>query len=501
MQYISGRSNMANYSVKDAGNLLEGRKIALDPGHGGEESGGLAGEPGVTEKGVNLAVASELKKLLQSAGAEVLLTREDDSTLSLADRVGISVAGGAEVFLSIHHNATAWGDKEVNRSEAYYQVGNSGTPSQTLAELLVEEMERALGLGKRVLPSYSYGVTRENPLIAVIGEASHISNPQEAIRLRDQERIALEAASYFNALVRLYEAQPVVVKWSSNGPADFPLPIVDATAASLEGTINGEYADLLSAWINDQPVSIESDGEGKIRIALDDIAVGLHSIRLTSQSAAGVHVVGGITHFVYGGAPMVCADETGKSASPQAFSKVEFKRVLLDPGGRYPNEGDADRAYSEFNSKVALRLAGMLEKIGVQVDTTRGMDETVSLPERVGKAWRFRPHATIIIARDRNVCPQATIPGSSRAYARWAEGSKLAASMARWCHLTMGSAGAEALLGSDWLGMHGSPDYASCRVSAGCWDESACGVKEIEREALALLLGIVDYFCGQKSQK
>ena len=57
--------------------VLRGRRIVLDPGHGGYFPG-TVGVGGLTEKEVNLAVALELRALLAAAGAQVLMTRETD---------------------------------------------------------------------------------------------------------------------------------------------------------------------------------------------------------------------------------------------------------------------------------------------------------------------------------------------------------------------------------------------------------------------------------------
>src|SRR5262249_62275521 len=107
----------------DAG-VLRGKRIVLDPGHGGFFPGTL-GVNGLTEKEVNLGVALELRDLLHAGGADVAMTRDrdrdfltpTDSTLrtDLAARVAIANAFAPDLFVSIHHNADPGGAHDANQ--------------------------------------------------------------------------------------------------------------------------------------------------------------------------------------------------------------------------------------------------------------------------------------------------------------------------------------------------------------------------------------------------
>ena len=61
-------------------------KIYLDPGHGGSDSGAV-GPTGLKEKDINLNIAINIKRILQSHGINAVLTRQDDSRMELAARV------------------------------------------------------------------------------------------------------------------------------------------------------------------------------------------------------------------------------------------------------------------------------------------------------------------------------------------------------------------------------------------------------------------------------
>ena len=79
-------------------------RIMLDPGHGGDDTGACAN--GIVERNLNLLVAQEAQELLQAAGHEVRLTRQDNAAkLSLFRRANLSVCWPAEVFVSVHHDA------------------------------------------------------------------------------------------------------------------------------------------------------------------------------------------------------------------------------------------------------------------------------------------------------------------------------------------------------------------------------------------------------------
>jgi N-acetylmuramoyl-L-alanine amidase len=80
-------------------------RIVVDPGHGGHDPGALG--KGVTEAELVLDIALRLEKLLQSvAGVEVILTRRTDEFVPLQERTAIANREGADLFLSIHANAS-----------------------------------------------------------------------------------------------------------------------------------------------------------------------------------------------------------------------------------------------------------------------------------------------------------------------------------------------------------------------------------------------------------
>jgi len=94
------------------------RKIVLDPGHGGRDPGAI-GVGGLAEKDIVLSIAKKLaRKLQKDMGLQVVLTRKDDSFIALEDRAAIANAESADLFVSLHMNASP--NADARGLETYY---------------------------------------------------------------------------------------------------------------------------------------------------------------------------------------------------------------------------------------------------------------------------------------------------------------------------------------------------------------------------------------------
>ena len=97
---------------------LKVNRIVIDAGHGGHDDGTI-GPHGVLEKDVVLDVALRLSKLVQQRlGAEVVLTRSDDTFIPLHERTAIANDHKADLFLSIHANSSP--APEVAGTETFF---------------------------------------------------------------------------------------------------------------------------------------------------------------------------------------------------------------------------------------------------------------------------------------------------------------------------------------------------------------------------------------------
>ena len=115
---------------------LDIQTIVIDPGHGGKDPGAIGSE-GTLEKDIVMDIALRLRdRLMQSGRYTVLLTRETDTFISLADRVEFSNSNNADLFISLHINALP--QKESNVTETFY----FGPPTEPYTLLLAEQENR-----------------------------------------------------------------------------------------------------------------------------------------------------------------------------------------------------------------------------------------------------------------------------------------------------------------------------------------------------------------------
>jgi N-acetylmuramoyl-L-alanine amidase len=122
---------------------LKVKTIVIDPGHGGRDPGAI-GNNGTQEKDITLDVAIELKERLDALnGVQVLLTRDTDRTLSLAERVDYAKTNAADIFISIHVNSLP--QKSVNLIETFYFGPPLNFHSLRLAEEENKESNYSVG--------------------------------------------------------------------------------------------------------------------------------------------------------------------------------------------------------------------------------------------------------------------------------------------------------------------------------------------------------------------
>lgn len=232
---------------------LAGRRIAVDPGHGGSFRGAL-GVAGLTEAEVNLGVATRLASLLRAAGAEVLLTRETDrdfltpadSSLraDLAERVRLANEWRPDVLLSIHHNADPGARHDVNETQVYHQLGEPG-PALELAEDIHRSLTRNLGIEvSRLIPG-NFFVLRHSEAPALLSEASHITYPPTEARLRAPAGQQLEAEALHLGLVRYFARRVPAIEGLrlTNAPAG-DLPRIEHGRPVVEALVRGPYDDV-----------------------------------------------------------------------------------------------------------------------------------------------------------------------------------------------------------------------------------------------------------------
>lgn len=92
--------------------------VILDPGHGGRDVGAIGRYHRLREKDEALDIARKTKSILEAGGLKVIMTRYDDSFVSLPERTGMANRIGADLFVSIHINASR--SRFLRGFESYY---------------------------------------------------------------------------------------------------------------------------------------------------------------------------------------------------------------------------------------------------------------------------------------------------------------------------------------------------------------------------------------------
>ena len=178
--------------------------ICLDPGHGGRDSGNRINWH--FEKIYTLALASELKDQLNKNGFNVILTRNTDHYVELPLRPDIANRRGADLFISLHFNATEIGRNEVQGPETYCitPIGASSTNARgeganygptpanrvesksfLLAYQIQKSLVRNLNCADRSVRRARFAVLRDAEMPAILVEAGYMTHPDEGRKIFD----------------------------------------------------------------------------------------------------------------------------------------------------------------------------------------------------------------------------------------------------------------------------------------------------------------------------
>ncbi|HEY7788242.1 MAG TPA: N-acetylmuramoyl-L-alanine amidase [Casimicrobiaceae bacterium] len=227
--------------------------VALDPGHGGEDPG-ATGPRGTYEKNVVLAIARKLKKVLDAdSNMRVMLTRNDDFYVPLAERVRKARRVEADLFVSIHadasrepsargssvfalseHGATSaaarWLAQKENAADLIGGV-NLDVRDPVLARTLLDLSQTAqitdsLKVGREVLqgigthnPLHSrtveqagFAVLKAPDIPSILIETAFISNPDEELKLRNPAQQQYFAESIADGVHRYFAQSPPLAR-------------------------------------------------------------------------------------------------------------------------------------------------------------------------------------------------------------------------------------------------------------------------------------------------
>jgi N-acetylmuramoyl-L-alanine amidase len=160
--------------------MLRGKVICIDAGHGGHSSGAHGVTPDVWEKHLCLQMALEAARALRDAGATVILTRGDDTYLSLDERIDLANEKGVDLFISIHCNAMPRANT-MTGTETYYCTPQS----LDLARAMHSGMVGAMGGRDGGIRRRGFAVIRRTTMPSVLLEVGYINADGDEQKLSD----------------------------------------------------------------------------------------------------------------------------------------------------------------------------------------------------------------------------------------------------------------------------------------------------------------------------
>jgi N-acetylmuramoyl-L-alanine amidase len=165
--------------------------IVLDAGHGGSDPGAVSGAR--LEKDDNLNLALAVQRRLEAGGQRVVMTRDRDVFVPLAERSAISDRNHADMFVSIHRNAAT--SPAANGVENF--VYRNPTPRETQnAQTVLDEVVRAGVQSDRGVKRGDFAVLRNTRAPAMLLEMGFITNA------RDNQLFDQNFNAYADAITR-----------------------------------------------------------------------------------------------------------------------------------------------------------------------------------------------------------------------------------------------------------------------------------------------------------
>ncbi len=175
-------------------------KVVLDPGHGGSDPGAIGQ---VVEKEVTLAVARRVRADLNTAGIDVIMTRDADTQLAASKNTDLKMraelgTGAAQLFVSIHVNSM-----EANAALRGYGIETWWNPNHPNSQALAASIQQGAvattaAYSRGLHNTQSLAVLRQSRIPAALVEIGYTSHPVDGLNLKDSnylDRVAYGVAS------------------------------------------------------------------------------------------------------------------------------------------------------------------------------------------------------------------------------------------------------------------------------------------------------------------
>jgi N-acetylmuramoyl-L-alanine amidase len=291
-------------TILDYSVYLKGKKIFLDPGHGGEDRKNSNRSGDVIEADVNLKVALFLRDYFNRAGVEVIMSREKDQTVQLGFRSELANSSSADIFISIHHNAPSkWEDDWTNYTSTYYHAKETDYEYEPSERDLARYIQRDLsyvmgnpgGLGSFdgtysdyiIYPGDGFSVLRKTTIQSVLVECAFHTSSFEELRLNDEIFNQIQAWGIFRGVAKYFRAG---------------IPKIYMLADSLkniDGNISLTFSLKDSSGINPKSIQVFLNKEeiqfkydsiiNLLKIDLTELPIGVHQLRVICANKNGNH--------------------------------------------------------------------------------------------------------------------------------------------------------------------------------------------------------------------
>lgn len=187
---------------------LEGKVIVLDAGHGGYESGAIGvkqGENRLDEEDVNLLIVQKCAEKLTTLGADVRLTRSDDSTFTLYQRMDYLEETEPDLCVSIHQNSDIY-SKDITRIRGTLGLWcmDSGV---MLAECVSKSVASSLGRMWQDSRYQMLAMCRNPKFPAALIEVGYMTSVEEYEYITSQSGIEKASDGVIEGIMEFYRRQ------------------------------------------------------------------------------------------------------------------------------------------------------------------------------------------------------------------------------------------------------------------------------------------------------
>ncbi|MET8993784.1 N-acetylmuramoyl-L-alanine amidase [Amycolatopsis sp. Hca4] len=189
--------------VRQAGPRLRGKRIVIDPGHGGDDLGVVAG--GLREADIAWDLARRLEGRMKATGMEALISRGPNHSPTELERAKFANDAGADLFLSLHSDKNS---SPRAQGVASFHFGNGNGTTSTVGELLAGFIQREVAARTGMLDCRthykSWDIFTRTRCPAVRVEIGYLTNPDDARKLGDPAFRDIVAEGILIAVKRLY---------------------------------------------------------------------------------------------------------------------------------------------------------------------------------------------------------------------------------------------------------------------------------------------------------